>query len=77
MKCGGWLKGSLTVEATVVVSICFMLTTSAILLGYDIYQESFAYVEDSVDDLNVVRIFKIKQGIVNAYETYKSVAEKK
>lgn len=71
-----WLKGSLSIEAAFVVPICFMLTMSAIMVGFDVYHESYEYVEDSEDELNVVQIFKLKQNVSDLIGVIKKHGDK-
>ena len=71
MKESFWLKASYSVEGAAIISICLMLTGSAILMGYDIYREAYEYVDDSEDNLNVVKLFKVKQSISNIVEEIK------
>ncbi|MCR5451715.1 MAG: hypothetical protein K6F00_03695 [Lachnospiraceae bacterium] len=53
------LKGSYTVEAACVFSICFLIIGSVICLTFSIYKESINYVGDhKVKTENAVRSFR-------------------
>ncbi|QFJ54069.1 hypothetical protein [Pseudobutyrivibrio xylanivorans] len=58
------LKGSYTVEGAVIISICFIVFGMAVLLSFELFKESIAYVEYKQDTFNTVSIFRIKEGIV-------------
>ena len=55
------LKGSYTVEAAMVFSICFFLLGSAILLGFDVYHEVYSQVSQEQKSPDVLRIFRISE----------------
>lgn len=65
------LKGSYTVEATVVISICMIMFGTAVLLSYELFQSSIEYVSYKPDSFDAVKVFRIKEGVVGIIHALK------
>ena len=65
------LKGSMTVEGTIVISICFILFGIAVCLAYELFTETIDYVIYNRDSFDAVKVFRIKEGIVGIYHAIK------
>lgn len=54
------LKGSYTVEAAWIISFCLIIIGASIMLAFDIYYETFRYIEQTIpEDIDVVERFRI------------------
>ncbi|SDB37312.1 hypothetical protein SAMN02910298_01804 [Pseudobutyrivibrio sp. YE44] len=61
------LKASYTVEATVVISLCLILFSSAVVLSYEIFKETLDYVAYKPSAFDPVKTFRTKEGIVGIF----------
>ncbi len=55
------LKGSYTVEATVIISLCFILFGTAATASINLFQSTLAYVSDCSNEINAVEMFRLKE----------------
>lgn len=63
------LKGSYTVEATVIISVCLILFGLAVALAYELFKESINYVAQAGENYDAVRMFRLKEAamdVINA-----------
>lgn len=57
------LKGSYTVEAAVMISLCFILFTAAVGVTYKVYKNSITYVTSREDGFDSVKLFRIRETV--------------
>ena len=57
------LKASYTVEASVVISICFIMFGTAALLAFELFKETLDYVSGQPDAIDAVALFRLKEGV--------------
>ncbi len=55
------LKGSYTVEATVIISLCFILFGAAVTASYSLFQSTLNYVENCNNEIKAVEMFRLKE----------------
>jgi hypothetical protein len=55
-----WGKGSYTVEAAWVMGIALSLLCAGMLLGYQVFYQTIAYVTTAEDEINAVTLFRQK-----------------
>lgn len=55
------LKGSYTVEAAVVISLCFILFSAAIGVTYSVFRETVHYVSEKNEEFDAVGCFRKKE----------------
>ena len=65
------LKGSYTVEAAIIISLCFIMFGTAIGITYKVFRESVSYVQREEDKFDAVYRFRIKEQILDVYEEIK------
>jgi hypothetical protein len=58
------LKASYTVEATIVISLSFIVFGVAIMVAYDLFQLILEYVLSKNSSFDAVTAFRVKEGIV-------------
>lgn len=63
MKRNNRLKAALTVEASLIIGLCLIIFGEAINLAYDTFYESLDYVSEGYEDVDVISIFKLSDGI--------------
>lgn len=66
---GHSFKASYTVEATLVFSICMMITASGILLGYHNYHAALKRADSRMAEIDAVDRFRKVQFGKEAFET--------
>lgn len=66
---GHSFKASYTVEATLVFSICMMITASGILLGYHNYHATLKRADSRMAEIDAVDRFRKVQFGKEAFET--------
>lgn len=57
------LKGSYTVEAAVMISLCFILFAAAVGVTYKVYKNSVTYVTSREDGFDSVKLFRIRETV--------------
>lgn len=65
------IKGVYTVEATVIISLCFILFGIAVGVTYSIYRETLNYVAMDESDFNAIEWFRRKE----MFEDIKDIIE--
>ncbi|MCR4567844.1 MAG: hypothetical protein K5769_07315 [Pseudobutyrivibrio sp.] len=65
------LKASLTVEGSIVISICFIMFGMAVCLAYELFKETIDYVSYNRDSFDAVKMFRLKEGLVGIYHAIK------
>lgn len=58
------LKASYTVEATVIISFCFIVFGMAVAVAYEVFQVVLDYVSYKGNDFDAVNMFRLKEGIM-------------
>ena len=61
------LKGSYTVEAAVIISLCFIIFGMAIGLSYELFKMTVEYVKHSDGTFDAVSAFRLKEGAMGIY----------
>ncbi len=61
------LKGSYTVEAAIVISLCFLIFCSAICLSYKLFENAVEYVSYKPSGFDPVSLFRHKEGAVGVF----------
>ena len=56
------LKASYTVEATIVISVCFILFAMAVCLSYEIFKIVLEYVKYKGGTFDAAKIFRLVEG---------------
>lgn len=65
------LKGSYTVEAAVVISLCFIVFGVAIGIAYELFQLAIEYVKHKDGAFDAVPLFRLKEGMMGVYHALK------
>ena len=60
-------KGSYTVEATVVISLCMILFGSAVIISYELFKYVLDYVTYKPDSFDSVKLFRLEEGVMGVY----------
>lgn len=66
------LKGSYTVEAAVIISVSFILFGMAVVLAYELFKESMAYVGQPGMEFDSVRLFRLRENAVDLYNAIRN-----
>ena len=61
------LKGSYTVEASIVISLCFLLFGTAVGISYDVFKGCIESVQTE-DNFDAVTVFRVKESVEDFYE---------
>ena len=65
------LKGSYTVEAAAIISLCMLILSVAICLSFDIYRECVEYVKYRPDKFDAVSLFRMKESLMGTFNAIK------
>ncbi len=57
------LKGSYTVEGTIIISLCFIFFGMAVAISYKQFEEIIEYVRYEEEEFDVVNTFRIREGV--------------
>lgn len=61
------LKASYTVEAAIIISLCFILFGIAIGLAYELFKMTIEYVGQRDSTFDAVSAFRLKEGAMGVY----------
>lgn len=61
------LKASYTVEAAIIISLCFILFGIAIGLAYELFKMTIVYVGQRDGAFDAVSTFRLKEGAMGVY----------
>lgn len=65
------LKASYTVEAAIIMSICFILFGTAVCISFELFKDSIDYVSYKPNTFDAVKAFRIKEGVVGIIHAIK------
>ena len=63
------LKASYTVEAALIISVCFIMFGMAIGLAYELFKMTIEYVAQRDGTFDAVTVFRLKEGAMGVYHT--------
>ena len=66
------LKGSYTVEASVIISVSFILFGMAVALAYELFKESLVYVGQSGMEFDSVKLFRLRETAIDLYNAVRN-----
>lgn len=61
------LKASYTVEAALIISVCFIIFGMAIGLAYELFKMTIEYVAHRDGTFDAVTVFRLKEGAMGVY----------
>lgn len=61
------LKASYTVEAALIISVCFIMFGMAIGLAYELFKMTIEYVAQRDGTFDAVTVFRLKEGVMGVY----------
>ena len=61
------LKASYTVEAALIISVCFIMFGMAIAVAYELFQLVLEYVKYQDSAFDAVSMFRLKEGAMGVY----------
>lgn len=68
------LKGSLTVEASAVISICMIIIGTSIIFAFNLYRDSVDYINKvnvkEIDSVELFRKIRMGEAVIDWFKDY-------
>ncbi|SEA48418.1 hypothetical protein SAMN02910384_01608 [Pseudobutyrivibrio sp. ACV-2] len=66
------LKGSYTVEASMIISFSFLVFGMAVCIGFELFKSTVEYVSYKPDTFDAVQAFRLKEGVVGIFNAIRN-----